>query len=108
MAAAMAVADITGYMTIPTKINGVERAIIFQWFAASTPDYTSTVTVNFPIPFPNNCLIPLFTDVSTGAADLSATTPFNLAVGRAYYTGFTKNQITCAAYGGFRIFAIGW
>ncbi|WP_432757623.1 gp53-like domain-containing protein [Escherichia coli] len=78
--------------------------------AALNPSTTPprNAVMGFPIAFPNECMIPLFSDVSTGAADLSSTTAYNLAVGRTYYTGMTKTQITCAGYGGFRVFAIGW
>ncbi|MGL9647938.1 phage tail protein [Escherichia coli] len=108
LGAAVCVTGSTGYMTIPAMVAGKERVIILQWFDASTSGYATPVTANFPIAFPNECMIPLFSDVSTGAADLSSTTAYNLAVGRTYYTGMTKTQITCAGYGGFRVFAIGW
>lgn len=108
LAAAQVVANVTGYLILPVKVNGVERSLIVQWFGAATSDYTTPVSVNFPIAFPNECLIPLFSDVSTGAVDLSSTAAYNLAAGRAYYTSVTKTQITCAGYGGFRVLAIGW
>ncbi|HAJ2695051.1 TPA: hypothetical protein HMT16_28275, partial [Escherichia coli] len=94
--------------TIPAMIAGKEKVIIMQWFGAATTDYVTPVTASFPIAFPNECMIPLFSDVSTNATDLSSTLAYNLAVGRTYYTSMTKTQITCAGYGGFRVFAIGW
>ncbi|MGS4689476.1 gp53-like domain-containing protein [Citrobacter farmeri] len=108
LGAAVCVTGSTGYMTIPAMVAGKERVIILQWFGVVTTDYVTPVTANFPIAFPNECMIPLFSDVSTGAVDLSSTTAYNLAVGRAYYTTVTRTQITCAGYGGFRVFAIGW
>lgn len=108
MGAAVCMTGSTGYVTFPAMIAGEEKVIILQWFGATTTDYVTTVTVNFPIAFPNECMIPLFSDVSTAAADLSSTAAYNLAVGRTYYTSMTKTQITCAGYGGFRVFAIGW
>ncbi|EPO4457722.1 gp53-like domain-containing protein [Escherichia coli] len=108
LGAAVCVAGSTGYMTIPAMVAGKERVIILQWFGAATTDYVTPVTANFPIAFPNECMIPLFSDVSTGAVDLSSTAAYSLAVGRSYYTTVTRTQITCAGYGGFRVFAIGW
>ncbi|MGS4662963.1 phage tail protein [Citrobacter farmeri] len=108
LGAAVCVTGSTGYMTIPAMVAGKERVIILQWFGVVTTDYVTPVTANFPIAFPNECMIPLFSDVSTGAVDLSSTTAYNLAAGRAYYTTVTRTQITCAGYGGFRVFAIGW
>ena len=108
LGAAVCVTGATGYMTIPAMVAGEERVIIFQWFGAVTTDYVTPVTANFPIAFPNECMIPLFSDVSTGAVDLSSTAKYSLAAGRAYYTKVTRTQITCAGYGGFRVFAIGW
>lgn len=108
LGAAVCVTGSTGYMTIPAMVAGKERVIILQWFGAATTDYVTPVTVNFPIAFPNECMIPLFSDVSTGAVDLSSTAAYSLAVGRSYYTTVTRTQITCAGYGGFRVFAIGW
>ncbi|ENU1313059.1 TPA: phage tail protein [Escherichia coli] len=108
LGAAVCVTGNTGYMTIPAMVAGKERVIILQWFGAATTDYVTPVTANFPIAFPNECMIPLFSDVSTGAVDLSSTAAYSLAVGRSYYTTVTRTQITCAGYGGFRVFAIGW
>ena len=108
LGAAVCVTGSTGYMTIPAMVAGKERVIILQWFGATTTDYVTPVTANFPIAFPNECMIPLFSDVSTGAVDLSSTAAYSLAVGRSYYTTVTRTQITCAGYGGFRVFAIGW
>ncbi|MDQ9471257.1 hypothetical protein RF239_11490 [Escherichia coli] len=108
LGAAVCVTGSTGYMTIPAMVAGKERVIILQWFGAATTDYVTPVTANFPIAFPNECMIPLFSDVSTGAVDLSSTAAYSLAVGRSYYTTVTRTQITCAGYGGFRVFAIGW
>lgn len=108
LGAAVCVTGSTGYMTIPAMVAGKERVIILQWFGAATTDYVTPVTANFPIAFPNACMIPLFSDVSTGAVDLSSTAAYSLAVGRSYYTTVTRTQITCAGYGGFRVFAIGW
>lgn len=108
LGAAVCVTGSTGYMTIPAMVAGKERAIILQWFGAATTDYVTPVTANFPIAFPNECMIPLFSDVSTGAVDLSSTAAYSLAAGRSYYTTVTRTQITCAGYGGFRVFAIGW
>lgn len=108
LGAAVCVTGSTGYMTIPAMVAGKERVIILQWFGAVTTDYVTPVTANFPIAFPNECMIPLFSDVSTGAVDLSSTVAYSLAAGRSYYTTVTRTQITCAGYGGFRVFAIGW
>ena len=108
LGAAVCVTGSTGYMTIPAMVAGKERVIILQWFGAATTDYVTPVTANFPIAFPNECMIPLFSDVSTGAVDLSSTAAYSLAAGRSYYTAVTRTQITCAGYGGFRVFAIGW
>ncbi|MGR4474800.1 hypothetical protein K8Q80_23210 [Escherichia coli] len=108
LGAAVCVTGSTGYMTIPAMVAGKERVIILQWFGAATTDYVTPVTANFPIAFPNECMIPLFSDVSTWAVDLSSTAAYSLAVGRSYYTTVTRTQITCAGYGGFRVFAIGW
>lgn len=108
LGAAVCVTGSTGYMTIPAMVAGKERVIILQWFGAATTDYVTPVTANFPIAFPNECMIPLFSDVSTGAVDLSSTAASSLAAGRSYYTTVTRTQITCAGYGGFRVFAIGW
>ena len=108
LGAAVCVTGSTGYMTIPAMVAGKERVIILQWFGAATADYVTPVTANFPIAFPNECMIPLFSDVATGAVDLSSTAAYNLAAGRSYYTAVTRTQITCAGYGGFRVFAIGW
>ena len=108
LGAASCVTGATGYLTIPVIIAGQERSLIMQWFGTSTPDFASTVTVNFPIAFPNECMIPLFSDVSTLPTDLGSTVSGNLAVGRTYYTAMTRTQITCAGYGGFRVFVIGW
>lgn len=108
LGAAVCVTGSTGYMTIPAMVAGKERVIILQWFGAATTDYVTPVTANFPIAFPNECMIPLFSDVSTGAVDLSSTAAYSLAAGRSYYTTVTRTQITCAGYGGFRVFAIGW
>ncbi|EFB3218676.1 hypothetical protein FLO28_23190 [Escherichia coli] len=108
LGAAVCVTGNTGYMTIPAMVAGKERVIILQWFGAATTDYVTPVTANFPIAFPNECMIPLFSDVSTGAVDLSSTAAYSLAAGRSYYTTVTRTQITCAGYGGFRVFAIGW
>ncbi|HBN4777342.1 TPA: hypothetical protein L2X34_001944 [Escherichia coli] len=108
LGAAVCVTGSTGYMTIPAMVAGKERVIILQWFGAATTDYVTPVTANFPIAFPNECMIPLFSDVSNGAVDLSSTAAYSLAAGRSYYTTVTRTQITCAGYGGFRVFAIGW
>ncbi|WP_333498475.1 phage tail protein [Kluyvera sp. CHPC 1.2972] len=108
LAAARCATGSRGYLSIPAIVAGEEKVIILQWTGGATSDYTTTTTVSFPIAFPNECMIPLFSDISTNPVDLSSTAAFNLAAGRAYYTSFTKTQITCAAYGGFRIFAIGW
>ncbi|EOZ1555635.1 hypothetical protein ACQK1D_001397 [Escherichia coli] len=108
LGAASCVTGATGYLTIPVIIAGQERSLIMQWFGTSIPDFASTVTVNFPIAFPNECMIPLFSDVSTLPTDLGSTVSGNLAVGRTYYTAMTRTQITCAGYGGFRVFVIGW
>ena len=108
LGAAKCIAGSGGYLSIPAIVAGVEKVVILQWTGGATSDYTTTTTVNFPIAFPNECMIPLFSDVSTSAADMSSTAAYNLAVGRTYYTSMTKTQITCAGYGGFRIFAIGW
>ena len=67
LGAAVCVTGSTGYMTIPAMVAGKERVIILQWFGAATTDYVTPVTANFPIAFPNECMIPLFSDVSTGA-----------------------------------------
>ena len=85
LGAAVCVTGSTGYMTIPAMVAGKERVIILQWFGAATTDYVTPVTANFPIAFPNECMIPLFSDVSTGAVDLSSTAAYSLAVGRSYY-----------------------
>ncbi|HGH3381610.1 TPA: phage tail protein [Klebsiella quasipneumoniae] len=108
LGAASCVTGATGYLTIPVIIAGQERSLIMQWFGTSIPDFASTITVNFPIAFPNECMIPLFSDVSTLPTDLGSTVSGNLAVGRTYYTAMTRTQITCAGYGGFRVFVIGW
>lgn len=108
LGAAVCVTGSTGYMTIPAMVAGKERVIILQWFGAVTTDYVTPVTANFPIAFPNECMIPLFSDQSSTAIDLSSTAAYSLAAGRSYYTTVTRTQITCAGYGGFRVFAIGW
>lgn len=108
LTAAQAVTGSPGYIMIPALIGGVEKSIIIQWMAATTSDYTSTVSVNFPIAFPNAMISAFFGDISSAAVDLSSTTPYNLAAGRGYYTSASKTQINCAGYGGFNILAIGW
>ncbi len=95
------------YTEIPRK-NGksaISAGVALYCFAC---DNEFGAEVYFPIAFPNECMIPLFSDVSTGAVDLSSTAAYSLAVGRSYYTTVTRTQITCAGYGGFRVFAIGW
>lgn len=60
MAASMAKAESSGYIQIPSIINGVEKNVIIQWMSVYLNQATGknmySKHVNWPTPFPAECL----------------------------------------------------